>query len=93
MKRHIRLRGLNGKVKGKSWDQSGLVRIGRQEALEVVLDDGSVSRCHAEIALSMRRRARSACEMYRPSFVIRFLSFSLEHQSAEGRFRQEETPA
>jgi putative nucleotidyltransferase with HDIG domain len=49
VKRHIRLRGLNGALKGKVWETGGLMRIGRQETLEVVLDDGSVSRCHAEV--------------------------------------------
>jgi putative nucleotidyltransferase with HDIG domain len=40
---------VNGALKGKLWDAEGLMRVGRQETLEVVLEDGSVSRCHAEI--------------------------------------------
>jgi putative nucleotidyltransferase with HDIG domain len=51
---HIRLRGVNGALKGKVWDLTGLVRIGRQETLEVVLNDTSVSRCHAEVRLTDR---------------------------------------
>jgi putative nucleotidyltransferase with HDIG domain len=49
VKRRIRLRGLNGPVKGKVWETAGLLRIGRLESLEIVLDDASVSRTHAEI--------------------------------------------
>jgi putative nucleotidyltransferase with HDIG domain len=49
VKRRIRLRGLNQPVKGKIWETSSLLRIGRLESLEVVLDDNSVSRTHAEI--------------------------------------------
>jgi putative nucleotidyltransferase with HDIG domain len=46
---HIRLRGINGQVKGKSWDSQHQLRIGRVDSLEIVLDDSSVSRHHAEI--------------------------------------------
>jgi putative nucleotidyltransferase with HDIG domain len=49
VKRHIRLRGINGGLKGKVWEEVGLMRVGRQESLEVVLEDTSVSRCHAEL--------------------------------------------
>ncbi len=49
MKRSIRLRGLNGPFKGQSWESMELLRIGRLGPLEVVLDDNSVSRNHAEI--------------------------------------------
>ncbi|HXG11982.1 MAG TPA: HD domain-containing phosphohydrolase [Gemmataceae bacterium] len=49
MKRRIRLRGLNGSVKGKVWEASALLRVGRLESLEIVLTDPSVSRTHAEI--------------------------------------------
>ncbi|HJT77142.1 MAG TPA: HD domain-containing phosphohydrolase [Gemmataceae bacterium] len=45
----IRLRAVSGAFKGKTWDMTGLVRIGRQETLEVVVNDTSVSRCHAEL--------------------------------------------
>lgn len=47
--RRIRLRGLNGDVDGKVWESTSLLRAGRLESLEVVLDDGSVSRRHAEV--------------------------------------------
>ena len=49
MKRHIRLRGVTGRVKGQVWESSQRLRIGRHEAAEVRLDDSSVSRQHAEI--------------------------------------------
>ena len=49
MKRCIRLRGLNGANKGRCWESPELLRVGRLEALEIVLDDNSVSRFHAEI--------------------------------------------
>src|SRR5207248_11767065 len=54
MKRSIRLRGVNGAVKGQAWECAGLLRVGRQDALEVVLDDDSVSRYHAEIRATDR---------------------------------------
>jgi putative nucleotidyltransferase with HDIG domain len=49
VKRTIRLRGLNGPFKGQSWEADELLRIGRLGPQEVVLDDNSVSRNHAEI--------------------------------------------
>jgi putative nucleotidyltransferase with HDIG domain len=49
VKRHIRLRGINGQVEGRIWESAELLRAGRLETLEIVLDDGSVSRRHAEI--------------------------------------------
>lgn len=54
MKRTIRLRGLNGSVKGQCWEAPDLLRIGRLDPLEVVLDDNSVSRYHAEIRVTER---------------------------------------
>ena len=54
MKRSIRLRGLNGSVKGQSWEAVELLRVGRLDPLEVVLDDSSVSRYHAEIRVTER---------------------------------------
>src|SRR6516162_5746212 len=49
MKRTIRLRGMNGALKGRTWEATELLRIGRLEALEIVLDVNSVSRYHAEV--------------------------------------------
>jgi putative nucleotidyltransferase with HDIG domain len=49
VKRQIRLRGITGEVEGKTWDSEGLLRVGRLATLEVVIDDNSVSRRHAEI--------------------------------------------
>jgi putative nucleotidyltransferase with HDIG domain len=54
VKRTIRLRGLNGTVKGRSWEATDLIRIGRLDPLEIVLDDSSVSRYHAEIQATER---------------------------------------
>lgn len=45
----IRLRGMNGSIKGRVWESMDLLRIGRLEPLEIVLDDSSVSRYHAEV--------------------------------------------
>jgi putative nucleotidyltransferase with HDIG domain len=49
VKRHIRLRGINGDVEGHVWENEALLRAGRLATLEIVLDDSSVSRRHAEI--------------------------------------------
>ncbi len=49
MKRIIRLKGMNGTMKGRIWESSELLRVGRLDPLEIVLDDNSVSRYHAEI--------------------------------------------
>ncbi len=49
MKRHIRLRGINGDTEGQVWKGEALLRAGRRGSLEIVLDDSSVSRHHAEI--------------------------------------------
>jgi pSer/pThr/pTyr-binding forkhead associated (FHA) protein len=54
VKRTIRLRGLNGPFKGQSWEAVELLRVGRLGPLEVVLDDNSVSRNHAEIRYTDR---------------------------------------
>jgi putative nucleotidyltransferase with HDIG domain len=54
VKRYIRLRGLNGSIKGLCWESPELIRVGRLEPLEIVLDDNSVSRYHAEIRLTER---------------------------------------
>jgi putative nucleotidyltransferase with HDIG domain len=54
VKRCIRLRGLNGPIKGRSWESPDLLRVGRLDPLEIVLDDNSVSRYHAEIRMTER---------------------------------------
>jgi HD-GYP domain-containing protein (c-di-GMP phosphodiesterase class II)/pSer/pThr/pTyr-binding forkhead associated (FHA) protein len=54
VKRIIRLRGMNGDVKGRTWESCELLRIGRLESLEIALDDTSVSRHHAEIRATER---------------------------------------
>ncbi len=54
MKQLIRLRGMNEAVKGRAWESSDLLRVGRLETLEVVLDNSSVSRHHAEVRATER---------------------------------------
>jgi putative nucleotidyltransferase with HDIG domain len=54
VKRTIRLRGMNGPIKGQTWESVDLLRIGRLDPLEVVLDDSSVSRYHAEVRATDR---------------------------------------
>ena len=49
VKRRIRLRGINGDVEGKTWESDTILRAGRLATLEIVLDDSSVSRRHAEV--------------------------------------------
>src|SRR5213078_345862 len=49
VKRRIHLRGINGAIEGKTWDSDSILRAGRLATLEIVLDDSSVSRRHAEI--------------------------------------------
>lgn len=51
MKRTIRLRGISGDIKGHAWESASLLRAGRLGSLEIVLDDSSVSRRHAEVRL------------------------------------------
>jgi putative nucleotidyltransferase with HDIG domain len=54
VKRLIRLRGINGQIKGQMWESSTLLRVGRLDSLEVVVDDTSVSRFHAELRATDR---------------------------------------
>jgi putative nucleotidyltransferase with HDIG domain len=49
VKRHIRLRGVSGDIEGKLWESSTRLRAGRLSNLDIVLDDNSVSRLHAEV--------------------------------------------
>jgi len=49
VKRRIRLRGINGDIEGKVWESDTVLRAGRLASLEIVLDDTSVSRRHAEV--------------------------------------------
>jgi HD-GYP domain-containing protein (c-di-GMP phosphodiesterase class II)/pSer/pThr/pTyr-binding forkhead associated (FHA) protein len=50
----IRLRGISSETKSKAWDSSSKLRIGRLETLEIVIDDSSVSRQHAEVFSTAR---------------------------------------
>jgi HD-GYP domain-containing protein (c-di-GMP phosphodiesterase class II) len=49
VKQCIRLRGISDEIKGKLWESDNLLRAGRLGSLEIVLDDSSVSRRHAEL--------------------------------------------
>ena len=49
VKGNIRLRSINGDVEGTAWEGDSLLRIGRHATVEVVIDDNSVSRRHAEL--------------------------------------------
>jgi HD-GYP domain-containing protein (c-di-GMP phosphodiesterase class II)/pSer/pThr/pTyr-binding forkhead associated (FHA) protein len=49
VKPYIRLKGISEDVKGKVWENDALLRAGRLGSLEIVLDDTSVSRRHAEL--------------------------------------------
>jgi putative nucleotidyltransferase with HDIG domain len=49
VKQSIRLRGISDEIKGKVWESDALLRAGRLGSLEIVLDDSSVSRRHAEL--------------------------------------------
>ncbi len=49
MNRHIRLRGVSGEIEGKTWESGTRLRAGRLSNLDIVLDDNSVSRLHAEV--------------------------------------------
>ncbi len=51
MKKTIRLRGISGAFKGRLWESETQLRAGRLSSLEIVLDDTSVSRRHAEVRL------------------------------------------
>lgn len=50
--RRIRVRGVGPQIEGKYWESESLLRIGRYEHLEVVLNDASISRRHGELASS-----------------------------------------
>ncbi len=49
MKRVLRLRGVSGTTKGQVWEHPSLIRVGRLAQFEIILDDASVSRRHAEV--------------------------------------------
>lgn len=45
----IQLRAVTGNLEGKVWESAAMLRVGRRSHLEVVLNDISVSRLHAEL--------------------------------------------
>lgn len=52
--RRIALAGVSARIAGLQWDSDRLLRIGRQENLDIVLNEPSISRNHAEVAWSPR---------------------------------------
>src|SRR5262245_3870370 len=52
IKERIYLRGLESQAGGPVWESGKRLRIGRVEKYELVLDDPSVSRQHAEVILT-----------------------------------------
>jgi putative nucleotidyltransferase with HDIG domain len=60
-KHPLRLRGISGEVKGQVWESDTLLRAGRLGSLEIVLDDSSVSRRHAEVRLG--EEGWSVCDL------------------------------
>lgn len=52
VKSKIRLKGINGEIEGRTWEAEEVLRAGRLATLEIVLDDTSVSRRHAEVRSS-----------------------------------------
>jgi HD-GYP domain-containing protein (c-di-GMP phosphodiesterase class II) len=53
-KQQIHLRGISPGLAGRLWQGEQLLRLGRLAKLEVVIQDASVSRCHAELAWTER---------------------------------------
>jgi len=45
----IQLSGKSPKLQGLNWESEGMVRIGRHPSMDIVLDDLTVSRLHAEV--------------------------------------------
>jgi putative nucleotidyltransferase with HDIG domain len=54
VKQTIRLRQVSSDGEDFTWEATTRLRIGRLETLEIVVDDGSVSRCHAELFATPR---------------------------------------
>ncbi|HEY1860732.1 MAG TPA: FHA domain-containing protein, partial [Gemmataceae bacterium] len=50
MRQRIRLGGVSRAIEGQEWQGVSLLRIGRDQQLEMQLGDTSISRCHAELA-------------------------------------------
>lgn len=51
----IRLTGLSSKVHGLSWEADEVLRLGRHASVDIVLQDSSVERVHAEIKFQGQR--------------------------------------
>jgi HD-GYP domain-containing protein (c-di-GMP phosphodiesterase class II) len=49
MSQRIRIDGVSGAIAGQEWQGVDLLRIGRDQHVDVRLDDMSISRCHAEL--------------------------------------------
>src|SRR5262249_56643465 len=51
-KQRIRLRGMSPELAEQSWESDRLLRVGRTGHVEITLEDTSISRRHAELALN-----------------------------------------
>ena len=49
----IVLTGIGPKLQGLRWESDSTLRIGRLDSLEIVLNDSSISRRHAEVAATV----------------------------------------
>ncbi len=68
-KRLIRLRGIGDPIKGRTWESDIPLRVGRLQSLEVVIDDPSVSRRHAEIGCGPEGWYVRDCESTNGTYV------------------------
>jgi hypothetical protein len=65
----IRLHGISGVAEGRTWLATDLLRIGRSGHLEIVLDDSSVSRFHAQVRLTEKGWVVNDCGSTNGSWV------------------------
>ncbi len=77
-KSQICLRGISDAIKGQAWTATDLLRIGRLKSLEIVLDDSSVSRFHAQIRLTEQGWVVSDCSSTNGSWLNGIRLESLE---------------
>jgi putative nucleotidyltransferase with HDIG domain len=50
MRQRIRLSGVSPQIENREWQAVDLLRIGREPYMEMRLDDGAISRSHAEVS-------------------------------------------
>ena len=91
MKRQLRLRGVSGHIDGKAWESDSLLRAGRLGTLEIVLDDSSVSRRHAEIrSTGQGWRLREVVKRY-SDFIDHPIVMDVERETDGKKETKEET--